>query len=348
MRIRGLLTVSAVIVGGFMTAGSSTGVTAGTEPPPAVSTTAPALSAQAQAVLLPPAGLVPPTPRVARSLRAAPPPLPPIAVGPGAASPTIIAAPLILSALGIPEIVLNAYRAAELEMMASAPDCGLPWHLLAGIGRIESGHAGGGRTDSIGTTITPILGPVLDGRLAGNAVITDSDGGVTDGDTKHDRAVGPMQFIPSTWSKYASDGNADGAADPNNVFDAALAAAKYLCSGGLDLRDRAEELRAVLRYNHSAAYAANVIGWSNTYKNGGTPIPGQLPGAPTPGPGRLADAAADGSDLAAGMEPPVPATTTPPPPIPGLPQLPPLPCLLFCQPPPHVAPIGELPMLPVP
>ncbi|MCQ4119826.1 lytic murein transglycosylase [Rhodococcus tibetensis] len=259
-------------------------------------------------------------------------------------SPTgtgLIAAPVILSSLGIPEIVLNAYRSAELTLMVEAPKCGVPWHLLAGIGRIESGHAGGGRTDSSGTTVTPILGPVLDGRLAGNEVIRDTDRGATDGDAGHDRAVGPMQFIPSTWAKYASDGNADGAADPNNVFDATLAAARYLCSGGLDLRDPLQETRAVLRYNNSGTYAANVITWSNAYRNGGTPTPSELSDSSTLPPGALTDAASDGSDLARelavppalpGEATPNPAAPAPAPLIPGLPPLPPLPCVFFCPP----------------
>ncbi len=120
--------------------------------------------------------------------------------------------------------------------------------------------------------------PVLDGRLAGNEVIRDTDKGAIDGDPPtHDRAVGPMQFIPATWAGYASDGNGgDGIKDPNNVFDAALSAAKYLCSGGLNLRDVAQETKAVLRYNNSATYAANVIMWSTAYKNGVIPS-GQLP-----------------------------------------------------------------------
>ncbi|MBC2643208.1 MULTISPECIES: lytic murein transglycosylase [unclassified Rhodococcus (in: high G+C Gram-positive bacteria)] len=366
MRIRGLLTVTALTVGAVATLGSSTGGPAVSDA--AVSTTA--LSATAgtstiagtipQAAYLPPSGLVAPMPRVARSQRAAPPPPLPLPVPPvtNPTSPTspsgtgLIAAPVVLSALGIPEIVLNAYRSAELEMMAEAPQCGLPWHLLAGIGRIESGHAGGGRTDSVGTTLTPILGPVLDGRLAGNEVIRDTDRGATDGDPAHDRAVGPMQFIPSTWAKYASDGNADGVADPNNVFDATLAAARYLCTGNLDLRDPLQETRAVLRYNNSAAYAANVITWSNAYKNGGTPTPSQLSGAASPTPGHLADAAAGGSDLTRDLATTpspatdgaaTPASPAPAPPIPGLPPLPQLPCLIFCAPADPAAPASPAP-----
>ncbi|MEV0945708.1 lytic murein transglycosylase [Rhodococcus sp. NPDC049939] len=299
-----------------------------------------------QSAQLPPARLLPPTPRSVRSQRAAPPPPVPSATSPLSPTATfgsgLIAAPIILSALGIPEIELNAYRAAELVMMAENPRCGLPWHLLAGIGRIESGHAGGGRTDSIGTTLSPILGPVLDGRLAGNAVIRDTDGGAMDGDSVHDRAVGPMQFIPSTWSRYAADGNADGVADPNNVFDSSLAAGRYLCSGGLDLRDPQQVATAVLRYNNSAAYVSDVITWSNAYQRGEIPTPGQLAG-PTPRPpGQLPDTVVEESDpvgdlatMTPTLEPPLPAMPFRAPAVPGLPWipgLPQLPCLIFCPP----------------
>lgn len=364
MRIRGLVTVSALIVGTIATAGSSTvgAVDDGSSVFRPASSPAMNLAGESESriVDLPPARIVPPQPRTVRTQRAAPaapapPPAAPLAP-PGSTAPVdisgLIAAPVILSALGIPEIVLNAYRGAELQMMIEQPRCGLPWHLLAGIGRIESGHSRGGHTDSLGTTITPILGPVLDGHLAGNEVITDTDRGLTDGDPRHDRAVGPMQFIPSTWANYASDGNADGVADPNNVFDAALAAGRYLCAGGLDLREPAQEMRAVLRYNNSGTYAAEVITWSNAYKNGGTPTPDQLPGStPTP---QLVDNTIEAdpatpvppgtSPLPPGappivpplpIAPPPPAPASPAPPaIPGLPDLPPLPCVLFCAPPP--------------
>ncbi len=222
-------------------------------------------------------------------------------------------------------------------MMTEAPGCGIPWHLLAGIGRIESGHANGGKTTSVGTTVTPILGPVLDGRLAGNEVIRDTDKGAIDGDPTHDRAVGPMQFIPATWAGYASDGNGDGIKDPNNVFDAALSAAKYLCSGGLNLRDVAQETKAVLRYNNSAAYAANVIMWSTAYKNGVIPS-GQLPyttgintGSSAINAAASADsaasavlAAAAATDPAAGDKESASTTPTPTttPLFPGLPDMP--------------------------
>ncbi|NKU14875.1 lytic transglycosylase [Rhodococcus hoagii] len=197
------------------------------------------------------------------------------------AAPRSVPVPVVVGPLGIPEIVLNAYRSAELAMAGTQPGCGLQWNLLAGIGKIESGHAGGGQTDAAGTTVTPILGPTLNGHLAGNEIITDTDRGALDGDPVHDRAVGPMQFIPSTWVRYASDGNGDGVADPNNVFDATLSAARYLCAGGLNLNDPSQLTRAVLRYNNSSTYMANVLSWSAAYRTGGTPAPA-VPVAPAP------------------------------------------------------------------
>ncbi|WP_347563575.1 lytic murein transglycosylase [Rhodococcus sp. ABRD24] len=347
--------MSALVLAGFVTAASSAGGVFSTPPaePASAAATHP-LPAQdppaAQAALIPTVGLIPSAPRPERQLRTSKPasaqvPPSPTGVLPGAA-PRSVPVPAIVGPLGIPEIVLGAYRAAELTMASSQPGCGLQWNLLAGIGRIESGHAGGGQTDTAGTTITPILGPTLNGHLAGNEIITDTDRGVIDGDPVHDRAVGPMQFIPSTWARYAVDGNGDGVANPNNVFDSSLAAASYLCSGGLDLRDPAQEMRAVLRYNNSAAYAANVIGWSAGYRAGGTAAPA-VPVTPIP-PQRLVDAEGEATT----PTPPMPPTTVPPTPEPGqppaipapaavpapmpvpvIPGLPPLPCLVFCPPP---------------
>ncbi|MFD0278222.1 lytic murein transglycosylase [Kitasatospora sp. NPDC127111] len=168
----------------------------------------------------------------------------------------------------LPETVFAAYRKAETALAQRSPGCHLPWQLLAAIGEVESGQAGRGAVDAAGTTYRPILGPVLDGK--GFAAIADTDGGRYDGDRVWDRAVGPMQFIPSTWASWGVDANGDGQADPNNVFDAAEAAGRYLCAGGRDLADPAQLDRAVLGYNNSGEYLRTVRNWMAHFGSGTT------------------------------------------------------------------------------
>jgi membrane-bound lytic murein transglycosylase B len=170
-------------------------------------------------------------------------------------------------AVGIPLTVLAAYRQAEALLAQSTPSCHLPWWLLAGIGRIESGHAQGGRVDAAGTTRGQILGPRLDGSSPGSSVIRDTDGGSLDGDPVFDRAVGPMQFLPGTWKASARDGNGDRILNPNNVFDAATTAGVYLCRAGQDLSVQSGLDRAVLAYNHSDAYRRAVLAWGLAYRD---------------------------------------------------------------------------------
>ena len=130
-------------------------------------------------------------------------------------------------------------------------------------------HANGGATDARGTAIRPIYGPSLDGTLPGNEVIVQSSGS---GRITYARAMGPMQFLPGTWARYASDGDGDGVADPQNLYDATLAAARYLCTGGLNLRDQSQVMAAILRYNNSMPYAQNVLGWAAAYATGVIPV----------------------------------------------------------------------------
>ena len=180
------------------------------------------------------------------------------------------------TALAIPALALRAYREAAAWSAGFDPDCRLPWTVLAGIGRIESNHGlfGGPATRfSAGGTVSPrITGPPLDGD--GVASIPDSDGGRWDGDATWDRAVGPMQFIPTTWRSLGRDGNGDRVADPNNLFDAAVSAAGYLClSGDGDLGDPARLRQAVYSYNHSWPYVDAVLGWAGAYQDGATAGP---------------------------------------------------------------------------
>ena len=157
-------------------------------------------------------------------------------------------------------VVVKAYFDAAKTLQRENPECGIRWELLAGIGRVESWHGTfGGATVGLDGDVSPdIIGIPLNGANE-TAVIVDSDGGAMDGDIVWDRAVGPMQFIPSTWRAFGRDGNGDGVADPQNVFDAALAAADYLCARGPI--DTAEgEVGAILRYNASMTYVRAVQG----------------------------------------------------------------------------------------
>ncbi len=245
--------------------------------------------------------------------------------------------------LGIPGVVLGAYQRAEQTLAASRPGCHLSWSVLAGIGRIESGHARGGRLDAAGNTLGPILGPPLDGS-PGVAAIPDTDRGVLDQDTIWDRAVGPMQFIPTSWRSFGLDGNGDGVASPHNIYDATIAAGRYLCAGGSDLSDPVQLRAAVFRYNHSASYVTIVLRWAQAYLTGvtpTTPAPGPIP----PDPNGNGDAA-----ILAGAAPPAPApaalvsvapptptpteTTTSPQPPPPTPPPPP-----EATPPPETTPV---------
>lgn len=185
--------------------------------------------------------------------------------------------------LGIPGIALDAYHRATDRLNAEQPACEMDWTVLAGIGQVES-NQGRGRFDVHGNTIGRILGPRLDGSLPGTAVITDTDGGRFDGDSEFDRAVGPVQFIPSTWKLLGRDGNADGVADPNNIYDGALAAATLLCNQGGSMSDPAARTRAILAYNNSLAYVANVNAWAHGYAVNAFPLPSDLPEIHQPKP----------------------------------------------------------------
>lgn len=183
--------------------------------------------------------------------------------------------------LGIPGVALDAYQFAERTLAHARPGCHLSWSILAGIGRIESNHASDGRVDAFGNTLGPILGPRLDGT-PGIAAIPDTDHGVLDQDTVWDRAVGPMQFIPTSWRSYGVDGNGDGVANPNNIYDSTIATGLYLCAGDANLSDLAQLQAAVFRYNHSVTYLSVVLQWAQAYLTGVIPTP-SAPGSVPPG-----------------------------------------------------------------
>ena len=156
------------------------------------------------------------------------------------------------STSGIPSAALAAYQRDETVINAADKSCRLPWQLVAAIGRVESDHGrtNGNRLDEKGVARPGIYGPALNGKN-NTSSIKDTDAGQLDADARYDRAVGPMQFIPSTWSVVGVDADGDAQRNPQDVDDAALATAVYLCSGADDLSGTPGQRAAVYRYNHS-------------------------------------------------------------------------------------------------
>ena len=192
------------------------------------------------------------------------------------------------SDFGIPGPALAAYQRAETVINAADPSCRLPWALLAAIGRVESNHGqfGGSTIGPDGVVSPAIIGIALDGT-SGTSKISDTDDGALDQDTRWDRAVGPLQFIPATWSSVGVDADGDKIRNPQDIDDAALAAAVYLCSGSDDLSTVEGQRSAIFRYNHSDSYVTLVLSIMSDY---GTSIgtvttvqyPSTTPGTITP------------------------------------------------------------------
>lgn len=173
----------------------------------------------------------------------------------------------------IPLVAHDAYRSASGAAATVMDTCEVDWTVVAGIGQVESRH---GRIDgehelsAAGDVEPPIRGRALDGTR-GTQTIVDTDDGELDGDATWDRAMGPLQFIPTTWRELGRDGNGDGTADPDNLYDAALTAVAHLClrEPG-DYRDRGELRRALIAYNASGRYADDVLRWIDRYRAGPT------------------------------------------------------------------------------
>lgn len=171
------------------------------------------------------------------------------ASGGGAVPPITVA--------GIDSRALAAYQAAGGWCE------GLRWELLAGIGYVESGHGttGGAHIDPDNGEATPwIFGPPLDGSPGVRAL---SIGpwldwwGLTG---PWQQAVGPMQFLPGSFSAWQIDGDDDGTFNPHDIDDAAPTAANYLCQGHDGTIE--DERAALLRYNRSDTYATKVLAYA--------------------------------------------------------------------------------------
>ena len=109
------------------------------------------------------------------------------------------------------------------DFKAAGTEYGIPWTVLAAIGEVESGDG-------------------------------ENDGPSSAG------ALGPMQFLPSTWTLYGDGGNIQ---DP---ADAIPAAARLLAANGAP----GHLQQAIFAYNHSSAYVTDVLAWAARYAASGT------------------------------------------------------------------------------
>lgn len=160
-----------------------------------------------------------------------------------------------VTASGLNTVVADAIDRA---VAGAPPECRMRPAVIAGFGEVESHNARDRTIAANGDLYPPIIGLQLNGD--GVAKIDDTDGGAWDRDTVYDRAVGPWQFIPSTWAGGAGrDGNGDSVANPHNIYDSTAAAVAKLCydaGGPIDVAANFE--RAAWAYNQSVDYRVAV------------------------------------------------------------------------------------------
>jgi cell wall-associated NlpC family hydrolase len=144
------------------------------------------------------------------------------------ASTDLAGGPSTLALADIPPAYLALY-------MGAAQTCpGLPWGVLAGIGKVESDHS---------HSAAP---------------------GVHSG-ANNAGAEGPMQFEPATFAQYAVDGDHDGTLNVYDAADAIYTAAAMLCANGAASGTPAGIRRAVFAYNHSQVYVTGALSWAARY-----------------------------------------------------------------------------------
>lgn len=123
----------------------------------------------------------------------------------------------------VPADLLRTYQ----EASTNCP--GLPWPVVAAIGKAETDHNRSPGTSGSG-------------------------------------AVGPMQFLPETWEMFQADGDGDGDADVEDEEDAIAGAVRLLCASGGEAPDTLRA--AIFAYNRSDEYVADVVGIARTYTSG--------------------------------------------------------------------------------
>jgi len=149
------------------------------------------------------------------------------------ASASLAGGPSVLALNDIPPAYLTLY-------MSAAQTCpGLPWAVLAGIGKVESDH---GRSTAVGVH--------SGANFAG--------------------AEGPMQFEPATFVQYAVEADSTTPPTPYDPADAIYTAAGMLCANGAAPGTQAGIRQAVFAYNHSWSYVSQVLTWAARYT---VPVP---------------------------------------------------------------------------
>ena len=132
---------------------------------------------------------------------------------------------------GIPAPAVSAYGRAEMWMRSKSPECGVSWSTLAAVGALASKH-----------------GTDVQGRSGWQ------------------RTVGPLRMRSAIWQQLGSRASGDGAAPKVwSVGDAALTAARYLCSQPKSMRESRGWWDAVAAYRHSVAYAQRVFSTAKQY-----------------------------------------------------------------------------------
>lgn len=193
---------------------------------------------------------------------AAPAPLPPLSTAPTlpgtAGLPDADWVAETSAATGIPEHALAAYAGAAMLKAQLTPECGIGWNTLAAIGKVESDH---GRHDGSSVAADGKVTPPIYGVAIGD----DTDKGAVDGTAKNDRAAGPMQFTPESWANWATDANGDGVSDIQNIDDAAMSTANYLCRVSGELVTQSGWRAAIAGYNSAPSYAVAVASAANQY-----------------------------------------------------------------------------------
>ncbi|WP_225853596.1 murein transglycosylase [Micromonospora sp. AMSO31t] len=166
----------------------------------------------------------------------------------------------------IPPVAVQAYGYAELVLAQTNRSCQLSWTTLAAIGYVESRHGAANKATlrPDGVAAPEIVGAPLDGQ-GGRSRILDTDRGQLDHDPVYDKALGPMQFIPGTWQEIGADADNDGVKNPHDIDDAALAAGRYLCTGGRNMTIPGDWWGAILSYNDVRRYAQDVFNKADEY-----------------------------------------------------------------------------------